>query len=245
MNFPGFLTDVLPVSWLHGLLLGLTITIYAVARSLYLRSRAHPLLIPVFTAVVAVVIILLTLDIPYEEYARSTRLLQLLIGPATVALAVPLYTHLPALKRIWLPVTVALAVGGMVAFLSAMVIGWMFGGSAELLLSLAPKSATMPVAIPASEAVGGIGSLVAISCAVTGITAVLIAGPLFRWVGTDDATVQGFTLGLTSHAIGTARAVHINTAAAGSAALAMGLNSLLTAALMPFAPQIVKWLLGQ
>lgn len=238
------LMGVLPSSTGQVFLLGLTVVVYMLARPLYLRSRAHPLLIPVFTGVAVVVMTLLALDISYDEYAQSTRILQLLIGPATVALAVPLYTHLPALKRIWLPVAVALAVGGVVAFLSAMVIGWMFGGSAELLLSLAPKSATMPVAIPASEAVGGIGSLVAVSCAVTGITAVLIAGPLFRWLGAQDATVQGFTLGLTSHAIGTARSVHINTAAAGSAALAMGLNSLLTAALMPFAPQIVKWLLG-
>lgn len=231
---------LLPGSWVNAMLLALTVAVYAVARTAYVRSRAHPLLIPVFTGVAVMVAVLMVLGIPYEQYARSTHILQVLIGPATVALAIPLYTQLPQLRRMWLPVMVALAVGGMVALLSALVIGWMLGASTELLLSMAPKSATMPVSIPASEAVGGIGSLVAVSVAATGIVGVLVAAPLFRLVGVRDPIVQGFTLGLTSHAIGTARSVHINTAAAASAALAMGLNSLLTAALMPLVPVLLR-----
>lgn len=231
---------VLPGSWLEGGLLALTVVVYIVARAAYQRSRAHPLLIPILTSVAVMVAVLLASDISYERYTGSTQILSLLIGPATVALAIPLYTHLPQLKRMWLPVTVALIVGGVVAFLSALAIGFMFGASPELIISMAPKSATMPVSIPASEAVGGIGALVAVSVAATGIVGVLIAAPLFRLVGADDPITQGFTLGLTSHAIGTARSVYINSAAAGSAALAMGLNSLLTAALMPFLPFILR-----
>ncbi len=233
--------DLLPGSWANVGLLLVTVAAYWMARWLYLRSRSNPLLIPVLTAVVLIVTILVTFNIPYEQYAQSTRLLQLLIGPATVALAVPLYTHLEQLKRMWIPLVTALLAGGITAIVSALLIVWVFGGSVELLLSLAPKSATMPVSIPASVAVGGVASLVAVSTAITGIVGVLIASPLFRWIGVKDPVVQGFTLGLTSHAIGTARSIQINSEAGGSAALAMGLNGLLTAALMPFLPYVLAW----
>src|SRR5699024_2756841 len=140
----------------------LTVFCYFVARWAYIRSDSHPLLIPVLTAVVGIVAILVVLDIPYPDYASSIGLLQIIIGPATVALAVPLYIQLPQLKKMWLPLTTALLAGGIVAVISTLAIAWLFGASPTMLISLAPKSATMPIAIPASEAVGGIGSLVAV-----------------------------------------------------------------------------------
>src|SRR5690606_24301419 len=139
-----------------------------------------------------------------------TRLLQFLIGPATVALAVPLYNQLQQLKRMWLPLTIALCVGGITAIVSTVLIAWLLGGSMETLLSVAPKSATMPIAIPASVAVGGIAPLIAIAVAFTGISGVMIARPLFRLIKATDPAVRGFAIGLTAHAIGTARALQVD-----------------------------------
>lgn len=213
-----------------------TILVYLAARWLYQRSGAHPLFIPVLTAVIVIIVALILTDTSYETYAQSTRLLQFLIGPATVALAVPLYNQLQQLKRMWLPLTIALCVGGITAIVSTVLIAWLLGGSMETLLSVAPKSATMPIAIPASVAVGGIAPLIAIAVAFTGISGVMIARPLFRLIKATDPAVRGFAIGLTAHAIGTARALQVDQKAGASAALAMGLNSLLTAAAIPFLP---------
>ncbi len=220
-------------------LLSMTVVLYILGRYCYLRSALNPLLIPVLTVVVVIVGVLLWWGVPYELYAQSTRGLQLLIGPATVAMAIPLYMHLPVIKRLWKPLLAALVVGSVVAILSTVLIAWSFGASHTTIASIVAKSATMPVSIPASEAIGGIGSLAAISAALTGISGVLMAGPLFALLRIKDKHVQSFTLGLAAHAIGTARAVQDGNEAAAMAAIAMGLTALLTGALVPFVP----WLL--
>ena len=164
-------------------------------------------------------------------------------GSTTVALAIPLYSQLHQLKRMWLPLTAALLVGGVTAVVSAAGIAWLLGGSFQTIVSVAPKSATMPIAIPTSVAAGGIASLAAIACAITGISGVIMARPLFRLAKADDPIVRGFAIGLTAHAIGTARAIQVDQQAGASAALAMGLNSLFTPALLPFLPWALSLLI--
>lgn len=213
-----------------------TILIYLAARWIYQRSGAHPFLIPILTAVIVIITALILTNTPYSTYAQSTRILQFLIGPATVALAIPLYGQLQQLKRMWFPLSIALLVGGVTAIISTVLIAWLLGGSFQTLVSAAPKSATMPIAIPASVAIGGIAPLAAIAVAFTGISGVILARPLFRLIRADDPMVRGFAIGLTAHAIGTARAIQVDQQAGASAALGMGLNSLLTAAGIPFLP---------
>lgn len=216
--------------------LSFTIVSYLGARWIYQRSGAQPFLIPILTAVLFIIATLLITNTSYAAYASATQILQFLIGPATVALAIPLYGQLHQLRRMWLPLSIALLVGSLTAIVSTVIIAWLLGGSMQTLLSLAPKSATMPIAIPASVAVGGIAPLAAIAVAITGIAGVIMARPLFRLVGVHDPMVRGFTIGLTAHAIGTARAIQVDQQAGASSALAMGLNGLLTAALIPFLP---------
>lgn len=233
----------LPLSLIELGWLVFTILAYLVARWIYQRSGGQPFLIPVLTGVTIIVAALLLTGTDYPTYASSTRTLSFLIGPATVALAIPLYGQLHQLKRMWLPLTAALVVGGVTAILSSVVIALLLGGSLQTMVSLAPKSATMPIAIPASVAVGGIASLAAVACAITGISGVILARPLFRLTKANDPISRGFAIGLTAHAIGTARAIQVDQQAGASAALAMGLNSLLTAGLMPFLPWVLSVLI--
>src|SRR5690625_5922626 len=130
--------------------------------------------------------------------------MQLLIGPATVAMAIPLYMHMPTIKRLWWPLVAALIVGSIVAILSTALIAWAFGGSRTIIASIAAKSATMPVSIPASEAIGGIGSLAAISAAITGISGVLMAGAVFKMIRVRVQLVQRILFSQAAHAIGSA-----------------------------------------
>ncbi|HQQ70580.1 MAG TPA: LrgB family protein [Alicycliphilus sp.] len=217
-----------PLPWLL-----LTLLAYIAALALYRRSGAHPLLIPVFTAVVAIVAVLLATGTPYATYRKGVALLSFMIGPATVALAVPLYAQRQRIRQMWRPLCLALLAGCSAAIVSALGIGWALGASTETLLSLAPKSATMPIALPVAERLGGLPSFAAVAVAITGIAGAVLADPLLRLLQVHDPAVRGFAVGLTAHAIGTARELQTHPAAGAFAALAMGLNGVATAVMVP------------
>lgn len=218
----------MPLFWL-----GLTIMIYLLALLIYQRGGAHPLLLPVLTAVAVVIAFLYATGTPYPVYAEHTWLLQFLIGPATVALAIPLYGQLSRLRRAFVPIMVALLAGSATAIMSAIGIGWLFGAGTQTLLSLGPKSATMPIAMEVAALTGGLPSLTTIAVAITGISGAIMAGCLLKLLNVKDPAVQGFSLGLSAHAIGVARAFQSNETAGAFAALGMGLNGIATAVLLP------------
>ena len=222
-------------SWLHGDLpwLVLTLGAYLLAVWLYKRSNFYPLLVPVFTAVALVVAGLLATNTPYAQYRAGVQWLTFLIGPATVALGVPLYTQRQRIRALWRPIAVALLVGCVVGLTGAMGIAWVLGGSWQTLVSLAPKSATIPIALPMAERLGGEPSLAAVAVAVTGVAGVMLSGLCMRLLRVRDPAVQGFALGLTAHAIGTARGLQMHPTVGAFAALAMGLNGVATAVAMP------------
>lgn len=214
--------------------IGVTLVAYWTTLQLYKKSRAHPLMLPVLTGTAIVVVLLKLTATPYDVYLRAISPLLLLIGPATVALALPLYGQITKLKAIWFPIAVSLVVGSVVGIISALGIAWMLGASPALLASLAPKSTTMPIATGLTEQFNGIVPLSAAAVAITGIVATMFSGPLLKWVlGTVDERVVGFSLGLAAHAIGTSRALQISETAGAYAAVGMGLNGLLTSILMP------------
>lgn len=215
--------------------LTLTLLAYGGALWLYRRSAQHPLLLPVLTAVAAIVLALHFTQTPYLVYAEGNQFFHALIGPATVALAVPLYSQLERLKQIWRPVMVALLVGSCTAIGSAVLLAWALGGALETGMSLAPKSATMPIAMALAEQLGGLAPLAACAVAFTGIAGTLMARPLLARMRIHDPAVRGFAIGLTAHAIGTARELQFNATAGAFAALAMGLNGVATALLLPLA----------
>lgn len=224
-----------PLWWL-----GLTVLVYLAMLALYRRSGAHPTLIPVLTSVLVLVGLLVATGTPYADYARGTRPLTLAIGPATVLLAVPLYHQWPRVRAIWRPLAVALLVGSATAIASAVGIAWALGGSWETLASLAPKSATMPIAMPVAEHMGGVAALTAVAVAITGIVGTMVSQPLLRWLRADgDPVVRGVALGLTAHAIGMARELQLHPVAGAFAALAMGLNGVLTSLLVPWLLRLV------
>lgn len=209
---------------------GVTLAAYFSTMTLYRRSGGHPFMLPVLTGTAVVVAVLLASGTPYESYFIAVAPLVFMIGPATVALAVPLFGQLSRLQAIWLPVTVALLVGSLTAIGSSLLIAWAFGGDLQTLISLAPKSSTMPIATSLSGHFGGLVPLAAAAVALTGIAGTVLSGPVLRWVlGPLDDAAHGFALGLTAHAIGTARALQISETAGAFAALAMSLNGMMTA----------------
>ena len=210
-----------------------TLAAYAGSAWLYRRGGQHALLLPVLTGTAAVVLVLTATGTAYPEYFARARVLYWLVGPATVALAVPLFGQLDRLRRLWLPLGVALLAGSLTAIVSAVGIAWALGGSLETLRALAPKSATMPIALAVAERIGGPPSLAAVAVAVTGIVGAALARGLLDALRIRDAATRGFALGVSAHAIGTARALQAGPVAGAFAALAMGLNGIATAVLVP------------
>ena len=216
-------------------LLGLTITLvaYIAGDWIYRRSGMQPLLNPVLLAVLALMALLLATGTPYKTYFEGAQFVHFLLGPATVALAVPLYFNLAKLRRLWLPLLGGLVAGSLTAAVSAVGIAWLFGGSKQTLLSLAPKSVTAPIAMGVAEKIGGLPSLTAVLVVSTGILGAVLARGTLNLLGIHDHAVRGFSVGLAAHGIGTARAFQVSETMGAFAGLAMGLNGLATAFLFP------------
>ena len=217
-------------------LLGLTLTLLAYQGAFWIYKRAgfHPLANPVLISVAILASLLLATGTPYQTYFDGAQFVHFLLGPATVALAVPLHGQLKRLVAMGGPILVALVVGSLVAGLSAYTIGALLGASAPTLASLAPKSVTTPIAMGIAERLGGLASLTAVFVILTGIFGAIFADGLLRRLGVKDEASIGFALGLASHGIGTARAFQLSEQTGAFAALAMGLNGLLTALTLPW-----------
>ncbi|WP_323745912.1 LrgB family protein [Diaphorobacter caeni] len=213
--------------------IAVTFAAYLIAQRLYRRFGGNPVLVPVATTSLMVMLVLWLSGTQYIHYAAATKALNWWVGPATVAIAIPLFAQLDRLKRIWKPLLIALLVGSIVAILSAIGIAWALGGSWQTLASLMPKSATMPIAIPMAERFGGLPALAAVAVVITGVVGTVISHPLLRLLKVTDPAARGFSIGLTAHAIGMARELQVNQVSGSFAALAMGLNGILTALLIP------------
>lgn len=222
-------------------LLGLTITLlaYQGAFWIYQRSGCNPLANPVLIAVTVLVLFLTLTATSYETYFEGAKFVHFLLGPATVALAIPLYMQLHRVRAMLLPVIVGLLVGSLTAAISAVLVGRLFGASLSTQLSLAPKSVTTPIAMGIAERIGGIPSLTAVLVIITGILGAVGARYVFDAMKLRDPAIRGFVIGVASHGIGTARAFQVNEQSGAFAALAMGLNGALTAILVPL---LASWL---
>ena len=216
-------------------LLGLTLTLlaYQAAFWIYKRSGMSPWANPVAIAVAIIVALLWATHTPYRTYFEGAQFVHFLLGPATVALALPLYAQLERLKRMAGPLLVALFVGSVTAAVSALAIGKLFGASAATVRSLAPKSVTTPIAMGIAEKIGGLPSLTAVLVVTTGIFGAVMARGILNFLSIKDPAVRGFSVGVAAHGIGTARAFQISETTGAFAALAMGLNGILTAILLP------------
>ncbi|RRJ83042.1 LrgB family protein [Aestuariirhabdus litorea] len=216
-------------------LLGLTLTLvaYSLAYRLYQRSGGRPLLNPVVTSVALLIAVLMATGTRYETYFEGGQFVHFLLGPATVALAVPLYQQWARLRRIWWPLLAGLLAGSVTGALSALLIARGLGASLEGQLSLAPKSVTAPVAMGISEQIGGIPSLTAVLVVSTGILGAVAGTRLLSLIGIRDDSVKGVAMGVAAHGIGTARAFQVSQQMGAFSGLAMALSAAITALILP------------
>ncbi len=213
--------------------LTLTLAAYVAGLRLYRRAGMNPLLNPVLTAVVLLVTMLFVTGTSYATYFEGAQFVHFLLGPATVALAIPLYRQVATVRRSLPALLASIIVGSLAASVSAVAIAWALGGSRDALVALAPKSVTAPVAMGIAERLGGLPSLTAVLVILTGIIGAMLGPKLLDLLRVRDWAARGVAMGTASHGIGTARALQVNEVAGAFSGLAMGLNALATAILLP------------
>lgn len=217
-----------PLFWLFMTLLGYRFGFWVNA-----KMKGSPWFNPIVVANVTLISFLVITGVDYATYFTGGQYIHLLLGPATVALAVPLYANLSRLARALGPLSLTLIIGSTIGIVAGVALGASLGLEREILLTLGPRSVTTPIAMGIAEQTGGIPQLAAAFVILTGIIGCLVSIPLIQRLGWDSDLVLGFSTGLAAHGIGTARVFQLSETAGAFAGLAMGLNGLLTAVLIP------------
>lgn len=216
----------------------ITVVAYAGGLFLYLKARSHPAFHPLITSATVIISGLLLLDVNINDYLDYVWFIAFLLGPATVALAIPLYNQLSVLVRMGWRVLLPICVGGALAPALAWLSVYFFDTSIKLQMTILVKSITTPLAMGTAEAIGGIGSLAAVLVVLTGIVGAIFAPFVFQLSKTQSERAQGVALGTVAHAVGTSKAISISETCAAFATLSVCLNGIITALLLPllFAP---------
>jgi predicted murein hydrolase (TIGR00659 family) len=217
-----------PLLWLT-----VTVLVYCACDRIASALKRAPLANPVLMSVCVIGLLVRATGTPYGVYFDGAQFIHFLLGPATVALAIPLYQNRALVLRSILPMACALLAGSLTATGSAIVIARALGAPAAVVTSIAPKSVTAAVAMGISSRLGGDPALTAVLVILTGILGAIIVTPLLNRLRISDMRAQGFAAGLAAHGIGTARAFQIDPLAGTFAGIAMALNALLTAVLAP------------
>jgi len=223
-----------PLLWLTA-----TLAAYLIGDAVFRASRRKSWANPVLVAIILLALLLWGTGTDYATYFEGAQFVHFMLGPATVALGLPLYDNLPRVRKAAWPMLAGLLAGSSVAIVSALAIakGFCIGG--PVLASLAPKSTTAPVAIGIAERIGGQPTLTAALVLMTGIFGAIIVTPLLNALRIRDWRARGFSVGVAAHGIGTARAFQVNETAGAFSGIGMGLNAVLTAIIAPLALRLL------
>ena len=216
-------------------LTALTATLLAWMAGLKLQqwSGRHPIANPVLVAVALLATGLLLSGIDYRAYFAGAQFVHFLLGPATVALALPLYRQWRVVRQSFVAVILSIVGGGLFSAVSGVALAMLLGAGRDVTASLAPKSVTTPVAMGVAERLGGLPSLTAAVVICSGIVGASLGPMVLTFCGVTDWRARGMAIGTVAHGIGTARALSVNPTAGAFSGLAMGLNALATALLLP------------
>lgn len=211
----------------------LTLLVFYLALKLYKKCHSHPLLHPVLTSIMVLIALLMLLKIDYATYFNGGQLIHFFLGPATVALAWPLYQHLETIKKIWWQVLVSVIFGILLGATTAVYLAQWLGASLLTQLSLAPKSVTTPVAIVVAEQIGGLQALTAGFVIITGVVGAMFGAAIFKLFSVDDERAMGIAMGVSAHGVGTAKAWQLSHTMGAFSGLGMALAALLIAFVLP------------
>ena len=220
-------------------MLALTFGVFYAAKTLQ-RRLGWVLFNPILIAIAIIIVFLLAMDIPYETYHEGAKLIEFWLKPAVVALGVPLYLQLSSIKRQFLPILASQTMGCVAGIVSVVVIAKMLGASNAVIMSLASKSVTTPIAMEGTQALGGIPSLTAAIVVITGLIGAIIGFKTLSVGHVHNPMALGLSMGAASHALGTSAAMDRDQFMGAYASLGLTLNGILTALLTPTVIDIIN-----
>ncbi len=220
--------------------LGFTLVTYQAAGWLQRRCGGLVLLNPVLVSVCVIVLFLKFSGVTYSDYMHGGQYISFLLGPATVALALPLYDNLASIRRSARAILPSVLLGSLITSICAMLVGDLLGASREVVLSLGAHSATTPIAMSIAGQVGGLPSLAAAFTLLTGLAGVMLYGPVLRVARVNDWRARGLGVGTVAHGLGTARMLQLSETAGAYSGMAIGIGGLLTSLIVPLAARF--WL---
>ncbi|WP_411391188.1 LrgB family protein [Pseudomonas sp. MPB23] len=218
--------------------IGITLGAYQLVLAGFEKTR-WIFLQPVLVSMLLVIGVLLSCGLSYVEYRKSTEIMGILLGPATVALAVPLYLNLRRIRQLFWPIFTTLVIGGVFATGLCVLLGWGFGAEHMMLMTMAPKSVTSPIAMLVAEQIGGVAALAAVFVLITGVVGAMIGPAYLSRLGVHSPEARGMALGMTAHAVGTSVALQESEECGAFAALAMSLMGVATAVFLPLAVSVI------
>jgi len=219
-------------------LLALTFGIYYAARQ-FQKWTGWVVLNPILVTIALLILLLKVTGVSYETYQEGGRYIEFWLKPAIVALGVPLYQHLGQIRRQFLPIFLSQLVGCIVGVLSVVIIAKLMGASEEVIISLAPKSVTTPIAMEVCKSTGGIPSLTAAIVVCVGLFGAVFGFKVLEVWHVKNPYSQGLSMGTASHAVGTSRAMEKGETFGAYASLGLIINGVLTAILTPLILQIL------
>ena len=222
-------------------LIAITFGLFFVAK--WLQKRTGILLLnPILLTIAALIVFLKLTGVSYEAYSQGGRLIEFWLKPAVVALGVPLYLQLEMIRKQLLPILLSQLAGCLVGVSSVVLIAQLLGASPEVVLSLAPKSVTTPIAMEVAQSVGGIPSLTAAVVVVVGLLGALFGFKTMKIVHVGSPIAQGLSMGTAAHAVGTSAAMEVGRKYGAYASLGLTLNGIFTALLTPAILQLLGML---
>ncbi len=230
---PSFALDSITNNPLFGVFI--TLLAFKFGQWCYKKSHKNPFLQPMIVGLISVFLTLLAFGLSFDQYFSTAQPLHLMLGPVTVALAVPLYENVQRIRAMLMPILITVLVASVITVSITVVIAWLMGAGHTTLLSLLTKSITTPIAMAVSTEIGGIPSLAAVFVIYTGIIGVIVGPSLLNKMRITDKRIRGITMGISAHAIGTARAIEEDRETGAFSALAMGITGFITAFVLPLA----------
>lgn len=211
----------------------MTILIYNLSLTLA-RKSSSPVTNPVFLSTVLIIVVLLVTNISYEKYTLAKDIMSYFLGPATVALAVPIYKNRKVMAKYFSASMFGLLSGSIITILSAILLALMFHLPRDIFLSLSVKSVTTPIAIEVGKMIGGNLSLIVGFVIFTGIIGAMFGAKILNLVKVDHPFARGLSIGTIAHGIGTAEAVREGEIQGAVAGAAMGIAGVLTSFFIPY-----------
>ncbi|WP_454633505.1 LrgB family protein [Bradyrhizobium cenepequi] len=223
----------MPLSTTPLLWLVVTLAAYVIACAIQRLCRGSAFASPVLIAIVLAVVVVLATGTSYATYFAGAQFINFLLGPATIALAIPLARNARLVRENLHGIGLALLAGSVTSIASGVGIVWLLGGSREVALSMAPKSVTTPIAVAVSEQIGGVPALTAALAILGGILAAVVGQHMLHGLKVRDWRAKGLAAGLAGSGVAAAQIAARDELGAAFAALGIGLNGLLTAILVP------------